>query len=153
MITEEMIGKNFIQFKKNRIDLPYNICDFFIKDNLIFIRIDGDLSDELIKKLRVETKVRLNDSDLKKVNEYISIINQNIMCFDLDGNLKWKIPKAYIDEADQEEIERVGHPYMTTYVYMEIESENVLMARTAYGNRIRVNVADGALLSRTGGSK
>ncbi len=153
MIAEEVLGKSFIQFKNKTINLPYKIDDVIIKDNFIIVSIEGYLPDDISKKSITEDQSRLSDADLKIYNEHASIVNQNIMCFDLDGNLKWKIPKAYTEEVDQNEINRVGHPYLTTYVYMELESDNVLMARTAYGNRIRVNIADGALLSRTGGSK
>jgi hypothetical protein len=153
MIAEEVLGKSIIQFKNKTINLPYKIDDVIIKNNFIIVSIEGYLPDDISKKSITEDQSRLSDADLKIYNEHASIVNQNIMCFDLDGNLKWKIPKAYTEEVDQNEINRVGHPYLTTYIYMELESENVLMARTAYGNRIRVNVADGALLSRTGGSK
>ena len=153
MIKEKVVGTNVLQFKEKKVELPYKIYDSIISDKYVIVLIVGYLPDNIKMRTSYITSPDFDIETLKIINDHLAIINQNIWCFDFEGNLLWKIPKAYKEEVDRKEKERVGHPYVTQYVSMKIEAENVLQAWTAFGNIIRVNLNDGTMISRTEGSK
>jgi len=158
MINDDIIGKTVIKFKNNKeVILPYKIREVITDKKRIFVRFAGNLPQDLEKKfianshLDSENRIQLTENDFKVIAEYVNALNQNVWCFDLEANLLWKIPKAYSDEKNKVEIDRIGYPYLTRYVQMRIEDEDELTVWTSYGNIIKVKISTGDLISRTEG--
>ena len=65
-------------------------------------------------------KPNFDERKLLIINEHLLINNNNVWCFDLDGNLVWKIPGAYSEESHQKMIKECGHRLVAPYIGMQI---------------------------------
>lgn len=140
----EFLNKNYIKFGEKIVQLPYNIARIIKYNESLWVMLAQEFPLWFKDKYAVERHSDINsrkiwtEDELSWISEYLAIMNTNIWCFDLEGNLKAKFPEAYPETNHQLSLEQTGHRLVVNYTDMCFHPSrgDVIIGFTGYGYSI-----------------
>ena len=137
-------GKTELKFGERIVRTPFKVCQTMRIRDRIVVRIADELGEFREKRAK----------DSLELDRYIEAANTGIWCFDLSGNLKWKIAEAFPEANHEKNIADTGHRILATFVLFKYDSQkDTIVGFTSYGTETEVALVDGALIRQVWGIK